>query len=340
MRGYRSFLRHGAISVVLAGFVLTGCGDKDAERQKEASEIAKGIEDYLALIETPSQPIRIRHDKVTVTPGEDGKSFAVAITGVRYGTEKDAQATFGEIDYRLTPDGADQYQVGDLKMPGEVALNGLDGKPEAGVKFTTTAFTATWSKSLQNFLKFDWQLKDIAVNSAPADGNEPKGMFQIAAASITGDGKENGKGLLDQVSKITLSGLAGTDPADGTTVKLDKLLGNITIEQLDFPAYRQMMAKINEFTAKYQPQVAAGTSAPTPPAMTDEDRKALADMVRGFPKLMSAYGYDFTGEGLTVTDAQGGVTVHLTQGGMALGLKGINTDKARPISASSMTASR
>jgi hypothetical protein len=112
-------------------------------------------------------------------------------------------------------------------------------------------------------------------------------------------------------------------------VKLDKLMGNITVEQLDFPAYRQMMAKINEFTAKYQPQVAVGTSAPTPPAMTDEDRKALADMVRGFPKLMSAYGYDFTGEGLTVTDAQGGVTVHLTQGGMALGLKGINTDQAQ-----------
>jgi hypothetical protein len=315
----------GMAAATFAGLILAGCGDSGAERQKEAAEIAKTNEDYLALIETPSQPIRIRHDKVTVTPAEDGKSFAVAITGVRYGAEKDAQATLGEIDYRLAPEGTDQYQVTDLKMPGEVALKNLDGKPEANVKFTTTAFTATWSKPLQNFLKFDWQAKDIAVVS----GTDPKEMFKIATASITGDGKENGKGLLDQVSKITLSGLAGTDPTDGATVKLDKLLGTVSVEKLDFPAYRQMMAKINEFSAKYQPQVAVGTSAPPPPAMTDEDRKALAEMVRGFPKLMSAYGYDFSAEGLTVTDAQGGVTVQLAQGGMALGLKGINTDKAQ-----------
>src|SRR5690242_12717774 len=155
-------LWRGMAAVSFAALLLAGCGDNGAERQKEASEIAKGIEDYLALIESPSQPIRIRHDKVTVTPTVEGKGYDVAITGIRYGTEKEAQATFGEIDYRLTPDGADQYQVSDLKMPGEIALNGLDGKPEANVKFATTAFTATWSKPLQNFLKFDWQLKDIA----------------------------------------------------------------------------------------------------------------------------------------------------------------------------------
>jgi hypothetical protein len=315
----------GMAAASFAGLLLAGCGDSGAERQKEAAEIAKGIEDYLALIETPSQPIRIRHDKVTVTPTVEGKGYDVAITGVRYGTEKDAQVTLGEIDYRLTPEGADQYQVSDLKMPSELAFKGLNGQPEANVKFTTTAFAATWSKPLQNFLKLDWQLKDIAVNSE----TEPKGSLQIAAASMTGEGKENGKGLLDQVSKVTLSGIAGTDPMDGTTVKLDKLLGTITVEKLDFPAYRQMAAKINEFAAKYQPQVAVGTAAPPPPAISDEDRKAMAEMVRGFPKLLSAYGYDFTAEGLTVTDAQGGVKVHLTTGGMALGFKRIETDTAQ-----------
>jgi len=105
------------------------------------------------------------------------------------------------------------------------------------------------------------------------------------------------------------------------------------VEKLDFPAYRQMMAKINEFSAKYAPAtpVTAGTEAPPPavPPMTDEDRKALAEMVRGFPKVMSAYGYDFSAEGLTVTDAKGGAQVHLASGGMALGLKGIDTDKAQ-----------
>jgi hypothetical protein len=319
-----SKLWRGMAAAAFAGLVLAGCGDSGAERQKEASEIAKGIEDYLALIETPSQPVRIRHDKVTVTPADDGKSFLVAITGIRYGTDTKAQATFGEIDYRMTPDGADQYQVSDLKTPNEVSVTSADGKPEATIRFETTAFTATWSKPLQNFLKFAWQAKDIAVASA----TDPKETFTIASASIAGDGKEN-KGLLDQVSKITMNGLAGTDPMDGTTVKLDKLVGNVTVEKLDFPAYRRMMAKINEFSAKYAPQVAVGTEAPPPsPQISDEDRKAMADLVRGFPKLMSAYGYDFSAEGLTVTDAQGGVQVHLGQGGLTFGLKGIDTDKA------------
>jgi hypothetical protein len=316
----------GMVAASFAALLLAGCGDSGAERQKAASDITKGIEDYLALIETPSQPIRIRHDKVTVTPAEDGKGYQVAISGIRYGSEKAAEATFGEIDYRLSPEGEDQYQVSDLKMPKEIALTNPEGKAEANVKLETTAFTAIWSKPLQNFLKFDWQLKDIAIEGAAGGAIGPGEMFKIASASMTGDGKENGKGLLDQVSKITLNGLAGTDPMDGTTVKLDKLIGNVSVEKLDFPAYRQMMAKINEFSAKYG-QKAVGTEAP-PPQITDEDRKALTDMVRGFPKLMSAYGYDFSAEGLTVTDAQDSVTVHLTQGGVGFGLKGIDTDHA------------
>jgi hypothetical protein len=316
----RQNLRRSAISAVLAGLLLAGCGDSGAERQKEASEIAKGVEDYLALIEGPSQPMRVRHDKVTVTPADDGKSYLVAISGIRYGSEKETAANFGEVDYRLTPEGDDKYLVSDLKTPKEFSIAGKDGKPEGTVKFETTAFTATWSKPLQNFLKFDWQVKDIAASSA----TQPGEIFKIATASVTGDGKENGKGLLDQVSKIAMNGFTATDPTDGTSFKLDKLVGNVTVEKLDFPAYRQMMMKINAFGEKYAPN---GQPAPAE-ALTDEDRKALADMVRGFPKMMSAYGYDFSAEGLTVTDAQGGVLFHLTQGGMGLGLKGIDTDHA------------
>ena len=319
----------GMAAASLAGLLLAGCGDSGAERQKQAGEIAKGVEDYLALIEVPSQPIRIRHDKVTVTPAEDGKGYLVAITGLRYGTDKQAMATFGEIDYRLTPEGEDQFQVSDLKTPKEVAFASQDGKPEAVVKFETTAFTATWSKALQNFLKFDWQVKDIVAVNTAENATGSGEILKIASAAMTGDGKENGKGLLDQVSKITVNGLSGTDPMDGTTIKLDKISGNVSVEKLDFPAYRQMMEKLNAFSAKYAPTVAVGTSAPPPPELTEEDRKGLADVVRGFPKVMSAYGYDFSAEGLTVTDAQGNVTVHLTQGGMGFGLKGIDTDKAQ-----------
>ena len=326
MRLSERHLRRGAIGLAIAGFLLAGCGDNSAEQQKQAAEIAKGIEDYLTLIEVPDQPIRIRHDKVTVTPTEDGKSFQVAITNVRYGTDKDARATFGEIDYRLTPQGDDQYLVSDLKTPKEMPMLGADGKPEAVFKFETTAFSATWSKPLQNFLKFDWQVKDFAVT---AEG-KPGALVQIATAAIAGEGKESVKGRLDTTSTISLNGLAASDPTDGTNFKLDKLTGKVAAEHLDFPAYRQMMEKLNALTPKFSgaKPTGDGTTPPSVPAVTDEDRKALADLLRGFPNLMSAYGYDFTAEGLTVTDAQGGAVATLSRGGMAFGLKGIDTDHA------------
>jgi hypothetical protein len=314
----------GMAAAGFAALLLAGCGDSGAERRKEADEIAKGIESYLVFVEPAGQPMRIRHDKVVVTPAEDGKSFQVAITGIRYGTEKEVLATFGTLDYRLTPDGAEQYQVSDLKLPGEVAFTDATGKPEGAVKFQTTAFAATWSKPLRNFVALDWQLKDITAQSA-----DSKEKFRIASASIAGEGKENGKGLLDSTSKIAFSGLSGTDPMDGTTVKLDKLLGTVSVEKLDMPGYLQMTAKLNELSTKYPPQAAVGAEAAPRPAISDEDRKAMADLVRGFPKLFSAYGYDFTAEGLTIADAQGGTTVQLAQGGMAFGVKGLDGDKAQ-----------
>ncbi|HVO04545.1 MAG TPA: hypothetical protein VMT54_20270, partial [Candidatus Cybelea sp.] len=73
----------------------------------------------------------------------------------------------------------------------------------------------------------------------------------------------------------------------------------------------------------------AGAAPATPaPALSDEDRKALAEIVRGLPKLLSAYSYDLGIEGVTVTDPNGGVLGRLAHGGTAFGVKGLDTDKA------------
>ena len=316
---------YGVAAAAFAGLILAGCGDSGAEQQKLAAEITKGVEDYLALVETPNQPFRIHHDKVAVTPAEDGKSFLVAITGLRYGSDTVARATFGEVDYRLTPQDKDLYQVSDLKIAKEVPILNADGKPEASVKFETTAFSGIWSKPLQNFLKLDWQLKDISASATDRPGE----VFHIATAAMTSDGKEGGKGLLDQVATVVISGLSASDPADGTNIKMDKLTGHVTVAGLDFPGYRQMMAKLNALTPKFQaPLPEASGAAPAVPGVSEDDRKALADLVRGIPKLMSAYAYDFSAEGLTVVDGSQKTLVQLGQGGIGLGLKGINTDHA------------
>jgi hypothetical protein len=319
-----SYRNRSLCAAVFAGLILSGCGDSGAQL-KQAEEITKGIEDYLALIEISNQPVGMHHDKVTVTPATDGKSYQVAITGLRFGDEKMVLADLGEVDYRLTPQDADTYQVSDLKAPKSVTIKDDQGKPQATVNFETTAFTATWSKPLQNFLKLDWQTKDIGATVA----DRPEPVLHIDSASMTADGKEAGKGLLDQATKIVLNGLVATEATDGTTFKLDKLTGNINYGGFDFPAYRQMITKMNMLLPKFgAPTVEPADPAAKPAAVTDEDRKALADLVRSIPKMMAAYSYDFGAEGLTVTEAGNTVVAHLTSGGMAFGMKGINTDKA------------
>jgi hypothetical protein len=304
-------------AAVFAGLTLSGCGDSEAAK-KQAEEITKGIEDYLALIEVSNQPAGMHHDKVTVVPAEDGKSFQVAITGLRFGDEKTVLADLGEVDYRLTPQDGDTYQVTDLKAPKSVTVKDDQGKPQATLNFDTTAFSATWSKPLQNFVKLDWQVKDIAALIP----DRPEPVVQVASASMTGDGKEAGKGLLDSTVKMVLNGFTATEPTGGTVFKLDKMTANVIYGGFDFPAYRQMITKMNTLMVKLD------NPAAKPADLTDEDRKALAELVRGIPKIMSAYGYDFAVEGVNVTDPGDGVVTHLDKGGMAFGLKGINTDKA------------
>jgi hypothetical protein len=332
-QGHRT--RIGVFAVGLGVFALAGCGGNDtAERQKQADEIAKGIESYLALIEDPSQPVGLRHDKVTVTPDTADKGFAVAVTGLKFGTAGSGPGmTVGEIDYVLTPQDENTYQVSGLKMPAEMPAIGPDGKPIATVKFETTSFSAVWSKPLMNFLKLDWQAKNLSVRATGAGDD----LAQADAMDMKVDGKDSGKGLLDQTMVFAVTGISGADPTGGGKFKLAKVTSNVAVAGLDLPNYMQQMVKVRgvmeklaaEAQAKSDEAKAGGTAATTPPApVTDDDRKALAEALRALPKTISTYSYDFEAEGLTVTDKDGTTPVTLAHGGMGMAFKGINTDKA------------
>jgi hypothetical protein len=291
-------------------------------------------------MEDKTRPVGLRHDKVTVTPldataGESDKSYAVAITGLAFADAKSSGLTVGEIDYRLTAAEAGTYRVSDLKLPADLPVIGPEGKPVADLKFEPAGFSALWSTPLQSFLKLDWQAKNVAATAMGRSGAAaPDLTFKAEAMAIAVDGKDNGKGRLDQSAQVTLSGIAVLAPRDDVNVTLAKVSSKVAVDDFDFPAYRQQMTRLREISSKLAPGMAQpadpGTASPATPAgkMTDADRKALAEIVAALPKTMSGYSTGFGVEGLAVTHQDGTVPVRLAEGGMDFALKGIDTDKA------------
>jgi hypothetical protein len=308
----------------LALLLMSGCGG--ADRQKEADEITKGIESYLALMEDPSQQIRLRHDKITVTPDSADKGFTVAITGLRFGSDKVPGATFGEVDYRLTPQDADTYQVDNLKIANEIPLVGVDGKPMATMTLETTSFSGLWSTPLRNFLKYDWAAKNLAVRLAGATED----WLHADDLTAKADGKEAGKGLLDETIVLGASGISGSSPTTGGKFAIANFTGNVSAAGFDMPAYLQQMTKLRavmrKIAANNPPAGEAAPAAPQP--LSAEDSKAMAESLRALPKVVADYSYDLGISGLTETAADGSSPVHLDKAGMGFALKGINTDKA------------
>jgi hypothetical protein len=326
--------RRGMSTALLAVLLLAGCG---ADRQKEADEIAKGIESYLALMEGHGQELGLRHDKVTVTPDADGKSFAVAITGLGYGTNTVKGATIGEVDYRLTPQDANTYQVDNLKLSNEIPLVGPDGASFATLKADTTSFSALWSSPFHNFLQLDWVMKALAMHVSGAADDAVK----ADATEVHMEGKEATKGLLDETGLITMAGVSGTNAATGSKFSLARLTGNFGMQGLDSKAYTELMAKLRTVMQKVTPQekVASqpdaapqngdtATAPAKPEPLSAEDAKVLADAIRALPKVIAGYQYDLEAEGWVTTAADGSPMAHVAKAGMNFGLKGLNTDKA------------
>jgi hypothetical protein len=314
--------RLGMSGAALLVLLLSGCGE---DRQKEADEIAKGVESYLALMEDPAQPIRLRHDKVIVTPDKSDQGFAVAITGLRFGTDDAAGAKFGELDYRLTPLDSDTYQVDNLKHAHAMPLVGADGKPMGTMKLETTSFSGLWSTHLRNFLKYDWAAKNFAVRTTGATED----WIQATDLNAKADGKESGKGLLDETILLAASGISGSSPTTGGKFTLANFTGTLGVEGFDMPAYLQQITKLRgvmrKIAANAKPAAQGGTAAPP---LSEADSKAMAESLRALPKTISGYSYDFEVGGLAVTAPGGSVSMRLEKGGMGFGLKAINTDKA------------
>src|SRR5581483_9675368 len=221
--------------------------------------------------------------------------------------------SFGEVDYRLTAQDKDTYQVDQLKLPAEIPVV-TDGKTKATLKMASGPFSATWSTPMRTFLKFAWEVDKLSISVA----DEPDLDIHADSLTMNADGKDNGKQRLDQNIDMVLSNLAIASPSEKVSFKVAKVDDKAVITGFDVLGYQQQMQKLRGLIEKLKPAGQAagaqpqapstdqsGTQSATPPAdgsapaaLTDDDRKALADIVSALPKTISSYTSSVQFEGI------------------------------------------
>jgi hypothetical protein len=177
---------------------------------------------------------------------------------------------------------------------------------------------------------------------------------------MNGDGKDGGNGRLDANTDVILSNFTVQSPSEHVDFKIAKAEDKVSVTGFDLPAYRKQMEKLRSLTAKLapsaeqaaraEPNAQSGTQsgdqagdqagspsgdgtapvpapAPTAPLLTDDDRKALADVVAALPKTVSGYSASLQIEGLAAA-GKDGAPFSLAHAGSDFAFKGIDTDKA------------
>src|SRR5581483_11421405 len=118
------------------------------------------------------------------------------------------------------------------------------------------------------------------------------------------------------------------DPTSDTSLTIAKADSKVAFADFDTIAYRQQVTRLRAIMAKLAPKMAPGAAAAAPPALTDDDRKVLVDVVAALPKTMSAYSWGFSVEGAAAPARDGSIPIQLAHGALDFALKGINSDKA------------
>jgi hypothetical protein len=213
------------------------------------------------------------------------------------------------------------------------------------VKMASGPFSATWSTPLHTFLKFAWQASDFSV-AVPE-----KADFALHADNLTinAEGTDKGSGRIDQTTDMVVSNFTVRAPSEDIDLKIAKIDDKTTFTGFDILAYQQQMEKLRTLIDKVKPaaepagaqgnalagnaqagdQSGADTASPAPemPALTDEDRKALAELVAALPKTISGYSTSVLVEGIAVS-GKDGTPFRMAHAGSDLAFKGIDTDKA------------
>ncbi len=335
-------MRYGKLSGLALGLglLLAACGGKNNEAAlKQAAEIQKGIEDYLAVMEGPAEVRVLSHEKVTVALPEKGEGFLVTVDGVKLGSKEAGFLQIGQVAYALAAKDAKTYTASDLKIAGLMPFIGVDGKQSGALKLTPGAFAAEWSSELQTFLSLDFTATDLQAADSAGSGAD----IRAKLLSWKHQGTDKGSGVSDIVGTLGLEGFSAKDTTDGT-VAMDKLTGKFSISGLRMAVYLEQVKKLRDVmgrlsavaeaeakaaTAGADASAQPATPVPAPAQLSDADKKVLADYVRAIPKMFSGFLYQFDIAGLSFTAADGSKPFALGAAGFSFGAGGIDAEKAQ-----------
>jgi hypothetical protein len=306
---------------VMVGLLLAGC-DKGPDRTQVAADLQKSVEDYLAQIEGPQDKRVVSHSAVKVTPQQDA-GYLVSVDGIKVNSATDGYLDVGTISYVLTPKDDKTYDASALKIASDIPFKTTDGQTAGGVKLTNKAFSGTWLREAQTFIKFDLQLVDLALTDAKHGGN-----VKMAGATLNGESVDKGSGLWDQTGKLALTGIEAADDTGGhaTFKEVDV---TTAIQGLKLIEYAAKLKAVREAIAK-QPATPAPSAtasgdaaAPTTPAET-----AMKDFASSLPGLLASFTSDVHFTGISYQGADQSSSFDLGKAGFALSAAGFNQPKA------------
>jgi hypothetical protein len=334
--------RFAGVSLVV-GLLLAGC-DKGPDRNQVATDLQKGVEDYLARLEGPQEKRVLTHADVKVTPQQDA-GYLVAINGVKIGDPTDGYLEVGTVSYVVTPKDDKTYEASQLTLAGDMPVKTSDGQPAGDLKLTTKAFSGTWLRAAENFTKLDMQFGDLVI-SDPEHGDSIK----IAGAAFNIDGTDKGNNVWDQSGKLALTGFDIAKDEDGhlKIQEIDVTSGLQNLKLLDYAAkvraLRDAMAKQAAAT-KPAADAQAGNSASQAggdqaggaasasdngaaanPA-ADATEAAFKDFANALPSLFSGFNSDFHVSGVSYQAADPNESFDLGKAGVTFSASGFDQQK-------------
>lgn len=311
--------RFAGLSVVV-GLLLAGC-NKGPDRAQVAADLQKGVEDYLAQVEGPQDKRVVSHSAVKVTPQQDA-GYLVSVDGIKVTSASDGYLDIGTISYVLTPKDDKTYDASELKIAGDIPFKTTDGQAAGGIKLTNKAFSGTWLREAQTFIKFDLQLADLALTD-PKHGGDVK----MAGATLNGESVDKGSGLWDQTGKLALTGIEVADDTGGhATIKEADV--TTAIQGLKLIDYATKLKAMREAIAKQPTAPAAAQGATASGDAATPAETAMKDFASSLPSLLAAFSSDVHFTGISYQGADQSSSFDLGKAGFALGAGGFDKPKA------------
>jgi hypothetical protein len=321
----------GRITLALgmgALLALAGC-EKGPDRATVAAELKAGVEAQLKDIEGAGQQKVVSHSAVTVTP-QDDDTYLVAIDGLKIQPDTEGYLEIGTLSYRAKPRDEKSYDISDLKIPETMPFKGMDGKDRGKLTMTTKAFSAIWSKELQNFTKLDSEFANVSAT------DDTGGDVRVASLKFNSELADKGGGVSDAIGSMILAGFAAKDTDNGDftvgEVRIDGKYDSMKVAEFQTAArtYQEVTMKhMAALEAAVQPEASGqtGTAPAMPPEPSAEDQKALADAIVGMAAAIKGGDFKLALKDLKYTEA-GNVPFSMTGFTIGSTLDGINQEKA------------